>query len=117
MIVVQDRADKGIIPDAVHGRPLPYPIRTSSDEESAYRYFLARYGNYIRDYKKNLSEEEFWNIKADLLAVVHSFRTPNTQPEMDAAACIAMVDALFCRICPESRQMARTDRNRAEVRA
>ena len=94
--------DRGIIPDAVHGRSLPYPIRTFHDEETAYTYFLARYRNYIKAYEKNVTEDELWNIKADLLAIIHSFSTPKSQPVMDVEECIATIDVLFCHVCPES---------------
>ena len=94
--------DRGIIPDEAHGRPLPYPIRTFHDEEAAYTYFLARYRNYIKAYEKNVTDDELWNIKADLLAILHSFSTPKGQPEMSAEGFVATVDVLFCHVCPES---------------
>lgn len=94
---INDRADQGIILDAVHGRPLPYPIRNMQDEQAAYLYFLARYGNYFREYRKTASDREMWNAKAELLAVIHSFASPKTPPDLDRTAFVGTMDAVFCQ--------------------
>lgn len=90
-----------IVPDAVHGRTLPFPIRTFADEQAAYCYFLARYGDCLKDYCATHSAEEIWRVKADILAFVHSFSTPGSS-DMDAETCVAVIDALFCETCPEA---------------
>ena len=109
--------DRGIIPDAVHGLSLPYPIKTFHDEETAYTYFLARYRNYIKAYEKNVTGDELWNIKADLLAIIHSFSTPKSQPVMGVEECIATIDVLFCHVCPESWAISPERQNASVVNA
>ncbi len=94
---INNREEQGVILDAVHGRPLPYPIRTMQDEQAAYLYFLARYGNYFREYVKTASDREIWNAKAELLAVIHSFASPKTTPDIDRAAFVETMDAVFCQ--------------------
>ena len=102
---IAENCAKEIVPDTVHGRELPYPIRTFSDEGNAYRYFLARYRNYFREFEKTASADELWTIKADLLAIIHSFSTPNSEPELDAGECVATIDVLFCQTCPDIRMI------------
>ena len=98
-----DRGDRGIILDAVHGRPLPYPIRTFQDEQKAYLYFLARYRNTFHEFEKTSTEEELWDMKANLLAIIHSFSTPSTSPVMEREAFLAMMDSLFDQLCPDKQ--------------
>ena len=99
---IDECPSRGIIPDVEHGRELPYPIRTFSDEGNAYRYFLARYRNFFHEFEKTDSANELWGKKADLLAIIHSFSTPKSQPDMDERECIATIDALFFQVCMES---------------
>ena len=49
---INNRDDQGVILDAVHGRPLPYPIRTMQDEQAAY------YNRLRKLREAALSEEE-----------------------------------------------------------
>ena len=100
-----ETADKTVIPDSVHGRFLPYPIRSFLDEENAFIYFLARYKNYFTEYEKMVSRDELWNIKAELLAIVHSFSTADAQPECSIEECVSTIDAYFSQIYPRTQQV------------
>ena len=103
MITKNDDAVCRIIPDSEHNQSLPYPIRSEQDEKAAFSYFLARYDNYMKEYEKNSTDKELWDIKADLLALVHSFRSRADQPAISRAECVSMIDVLFCQVVPTSK--------------